>query len=1049
MRPVKLIMQAFGPYAGREEIDFRKLENRTMFVISGRTGSGKTTIFDGISFAIYGRASGEERTGTDLRSQFAKDSMLTEVHLEFSLKNRHYQIYRAPQQEKKKERGEGVRTITAKAELYEINDQGEKKLIAANVRDVDEKIKEIIQLDANQFRQILMIPQGEFRKLLISDSKEKEKVLQRLFHTQFYKLIEDKLKQQADELAKKVENGQKERTQLLDSIEPSTAEMTELLNQEPRNEIAILSQLKTDIDVLTEKLTGMTETIEQQQNVRDELTRNIHQAKHIIQQIARKEELEVEKRELEAKKPVINQKIEKIEWAEKAEKLGHQEDLCRQLKKHLDDDEKRAEEAQAATADYQVTLEKAAQQWEEEQAREAERKTAAEELNKLLALKESIYSLDEKKAELNRLEIQVKTYEKKRESLAAQSMTMETRIGKLEEELASLDHWQQALYDEEKKKYQVEAQMKLIEKIAKITERITHLEELEKRNKQLNEEKEQKLQAARFHVEQLEGDWQKQQAGILAQSLVAGKPCVVCGSSHHPHPAKAHGDAPEKEEIEAAKQIVAQVEKELHEAAGELARTQIHLQKEREVLEELMQETIEAALKVDWEHIADQKGQLAADQAAIERSIHQANEKLLQKKEWTEERNRLNGQWKELRAELMSCQQEELKAREVYAAKQSQVEDLLKTIPLPLQQMAAYERAVKQAEEKNEFLAKLLEQALKRKQAAETALAAAKAGLKEIESTIAQQKERLNTERIRFKQLMEEHQFHDFKHYSASKRTSAELKQLQQDIHSFNEHFRSVSDLLQEFTESLIGIEKPDLSALMAKKAEVDELLAKQDKERLALNHLISSCKRIEERVEIINKHLRGLEQDYSLIGHLYDITHGKNVHKLTFERYVLASFLDDILVVANERLVKMTSGRYTMHRKTDRAKGNAQSGLELLIFDQYTGQERHVKTLSGGESFKAALALALGLAEIVQQYAGGVSLETMFIDEGFGTLDPESLDQAIEALMEIQDSGRLVGVISHVPELKERIDARLEVMSTQSGSYTHFQLSLSSPQMV
>jgi DNA repair protein SbcC/Rad50 len=159
----------------------------------------------------------------------------------------------------------------------------------------------------------------------------------------------------------------------------------------------------------------------------------------------------------------------------------------------------------------------------------------------------------------------------------------------------------------------------------------------------------------------------------------------------------------------------------------------------------------------------------------------------------------------------------------------------------------------------------------------------------------------------------------------------------------------------------------------------------------------------------------------------------------MTFERFVLAAFLDEILLVANERLRKMTSGRYQLLRKTDRSKGNVQSGLEILVFDQYTGQQRHVKTLSGGESFKASLALALGLSEVVQQYAGGVSLETMFIDEGFGTLDPESLDQAIESLMDIQQSGRLVGIISHVPELKERIDARLEVIATKEGSRTEF----------
>lgn len=203
MRPLKLTMQAFGPYARKEVIDFTVLGNRTMFVISGKTGSGKTTIFDGISYAIYGKASGEDRNGPELRSQFAEDSLLTEVSFEFKLKEKRYLITRSPQQEKKKERGDGYTTIGAKAELYTFDAEGNEQLVASSIRDVDEKVREIMQIDSNQFRQILMIPQGEFRRLLTSDSKEKENILQRLFHTEMYKRIEEKLREQAQALKKK------------------------------------------------------------------------------------------------------------------------------------------------------------------------------------------------------------------------------------------------------------------------------------------------------------------------------------------------------------------------------------------------------------------------------------------------------------------------------------------------------------------------------------------------------------------------------------------------------------------------------------------------------------------------------------------------------------------------------------------------------------------------------------------------------------------------------------------------------------------------------
>src|SRR5579875_1718393 len=204
MRPLKLTMKAFGPYAETKIIDFTALGNRTMFVISGKTGSGKTTIFDAISYAIYGKASGEDRNGPELRSQFAREDLLTEVSLDFSLRNKVYSITRSPQQLKKKEKGEGYTQVGAKAELYILDNQGEKKLLASKVNDVEEKIKEIMLMDANQFRQIIMIPQGEFRKLLTSDSKDKEQILQRLFHTQAYKLIEEKLKEEATELKSSV-----------------------------------------------------------------------------------------------------------------------------------------------------------------------------------------------------------------------------------------------------------------------------------------------------------------------------------------------------------------------------------------------------------------------------------------------------------------------------------------------------------------------------------------------------------------------------------------------------------------------------------------------------------------------------------------------------------------------------------------------------------------------------------------------------------------------------------------------------------------------------
>lgn len=316
-----------------------------------------------------------------------------------------------------------------------------------------------------------------------------------------------------------------------------------------------------------------------------------------------------------------------------------------------------------------------------------------------------------------------------------------------------------------------------------------------------------------------------------------------------------------------------------------------------------------------------------------------------------------------------------------------------------------------------------------------------KARSEEAEKRLKEIDSQLTAERETFRNNMTSQGFENYQAYQQAKISEQAIQQLDADISNYREEVRSVSDRFAELSDMLKDVKKPDMETLQSEFAQLNKIIKETEDAYQDLNLKKRDNQFVLEQVDSLNEQMKMLEEKYKLVGHLFEISKGQNTYRITFERFVLAAFLDDILAEANVRLNKMTSGRYRLLRKTDRSKGNVQSGLELLVLDAYTGQDRHVKTLSGGESFKAALSLALGLADVVQNYAGGVSLETMFIDEGFGTLDPESLDQAIEALIDIQSSGRLVGIISHVPELKERIDARLEVISTQTGSKTEFHL--------
>ncbi|WP_203362483.1 SMC family ATPase [Bacillus sp. REN10] len=1035
MKPLKLTMQAFGPYAGKEVIDFGQLENHTMFVISGRTGSGKTTIFDGISFAIYGRASGDGRTGAELRSHFASDDLLTEVMLQFSLNGHTYEISRAPQQEKKKERGDGYRTVTAKAELYEWTNDGKRKLLAANVRDVDEKIKEIVQLDANQFRQILMIPQGEFRRLLVSDSKDKEQILQRLFHTQFYKKIEEKLKVEANSLKQKVQSGAEERTQLLKSIQSSSEEMVQLLQASPLNETAVITQLAKDIEDLTVQSNHIQQTLSKKSHLRDEWNRKLDQAERIVVQIEKKEQLDKQLEQLQERQEEMVHKQEEIIWAEKATKLEQQEKECKALKRELDRLHERMEGTQKELALQQEAYMQADRVWEEENSKEEERHRATEDVSRLNAMKEAVYSLDQEQQQLERLKRQTKQLEEHQLQLSDKYEEVERRIDQVEIELSSLDQQQSQLYQEEMKLTKVTQHIQLYQEIVTKQADISRLQRQHCELTNQEEEKSAQLLQVRMKLQTLESEWNKHQAGILAATLVHGKPCAVCGSTHHPHPASEMLGGPKKEEIQLAKAEVERLEHEHRQIEKNKMEKQTRLEVTAEALDKLEKEAKMIGLDHDLaiHELLEQK-------RVSEATIQEAKERLKLKTKWIETKEELKQAKQKLQQEISEFQTKADQVQERFVTKRAEMEHLLKSIPVAIRQKTAFDQALQQAEKRKQQLFERLDQALKQKQLNEKNVATVAATLQEVEYMHRGKQEQLEKERNVFLELMNQYQFKDYKQYESSKRSEAIIKQIQQEIMTYNEDLRSVSDRRHELIQLLEGVEKPDVDRIKQELVSITEQITAEQEKWALSSALIRDCQRIKERAEELNEDLKELEEQYQLIGHLYDMTHGNNVHKLTFERYVLASFLDDILAVANERLVKMTAGRYHLRRKTDRARGNAQSGLELLVFDQYTGQERHVKTLSGGESFKASLALALGLAEVVQQYAGGVSLETMFIDEGFGTLDQESLDQAIEALMDIQSSGRLVGVISHVPELKERIEARLEVISTQSGSYTEFQ---------
>ncbi|MBA3926470.1 AAA family ATPase [Listeria rustica] len=1018
MRPLKLTMQAFGAYAKAETIDFTELGQERIFVISGKTGAGKSTIFDAISFAIFGKANTNDREGFSLRSHFAKAEDLTEVSLEFLLRDVRYLVRRVPQQDVPKQRGEGMTTVTAKAELYEL-DGDEERLLASSVRDVGAKMEEIIQLNVDQFRQILMIPQGEFRELLVAESKEKEAILQRLAHTHFYQLIENQLW-----------NQQKEQEQLVRLLREKVARIT----QEAFDAEALAGKTARDIELLfAERLVVERETMVELQEQMDlakekaEITaRNVTLAEEKIAEWAQLAKLRAEKVKLDGQSDKRNQERAAVDLARKAGAIIDQDALCLRLKQQLD--EARLEEQQAVEnmQKHEMALENAVLEVEKLKEMEAEYVAWVKKRELLQSMETKVTRAMELQQEL--------AQDSERKQALAQKLERLILQGKgLLEQSEQLVNRVQLVQD---------ARLKSAEMKQHLTELrqenlfvVTEIEKWEQKNKWQSElvvlegewsQAEKQLLDAEAKYAELDALWQHEQAATLALSLVDGDACPVCGSLEHPNVA-----------VQTAGMTKAEVDvaREGRDAKQETAKALgVQVEQKKWQIEQIVFASEESL------HVLRDRQMLCAEELVKKEQELAGIDVFLTEEQQVEELVERNKQ------DLAKLAEEKAQQQAVYEEVRKKVDTsettyalLLEDVPEEFQNPAGFY-------EKQKVLTVNITDFETKKGHAESVFNTAKEGQfravsasEMAEKAALKASEALAAQRTIFKDIMATNGFADYASYQRAILSPEVLEEKERFIRDFEQQYHFVSERLKEAEARLAGVAQPDLKELQRLDDESKRAYQEKTEQWMAQKDVVRKVSELSEQFMKHVKETSEAEKAYADIGYLADMARGKNDRRLTFERFVLATFLDTILLRANGRLKKMTNGRFQLNRKKEKSKGNVQSGLELEVYDEYTGLERHVKTLSGGESFKTSLSLALALAEVVQEMSGGISLETMFIDEGFGTLDPESLEMAVECLLETQESGRLVGIISHVPELKERIPSRLEVTATNHGSTTKF----------
>lgn len=1036
MRPVRLVISAFGPYAEKQELDFRELNGRKIFVITGTTGSGKTTIFDAISYALYGEASGEYRENDSLRSHFADDDTETFVELDFELRGDIYKVVRSPKQKKRKTRGEGFTDKEPEAELILPNGK-----VITKVKSVNDKVTEILGITKEQFKQIVMLPQGEFKKLLLASSVEREGIFRKIFNTYAFEKIQSSLKEKAIKLSKERNLCKEKMKTYLENIQGEhniligeyidfplvIEELTELIDTEKRSykkNKDSLNEIKTALEKKNkEKLIG------EQNNAL----------------LKEKEEITINLEKELLKAADFENKKELLLKIKKAKDIKHIEEKYIDFNKRLE----------IKNTEYNNSI-KDIENLKNELSKQEDFVKVEENNDKLRV------ELTEEIGKLRNIEPKIEAYEKERKLI----ITFENRIKEITTEIRNK---QLRLEKNKKNREENEAILKNISEleIKKVnlensikdeTKRINELRDLYDKIRLYegikNDHTKFKNEYAHFEIqyknikseyENLEEIYKKEQAGILANELVDGIPCPVCGSLEHPNPtSKSGGSIPTEDELKKKKIEFEKYEKKNNEKIINLTEINSNVNNALQNINDILKSinigddfsTYEDSLKVI---IRDKGIELKKVIDSINNELKDIiskinNKDTLQKrnKELEEDINIL-----EAAIELLNTEDKEKFAK--LEGLKSSCNNLKKDIPDGVNCINSLAKSIKDKEKQLEDSKNRLIALVRKRDNTIKIFEGEKSKCREIEKSIKELKKDIEKAKEDFAVNLGREGFLNVEDYNKTKMDIDKIDILDKEIIEYNKKL----GILMESKETLnkkceninaVSIDEIDNSIKCMK---IDEK-EKEDKLKQEFS-IIDNNTNVLKKVIELNKEFKEKEDEYRVIGELSELSNGRKAPYISFERYVLASYFQDIIDEANLRLEKMTGDRFSLKRKTSKSKGAGQKGLELEVYDNYTASSRDVSSLSGGESFKASLSLALGLSDVVQSNSGGVSLETMFVDEGFGTLDPQSLDNAIDSLLDLQRGGRLVGIISHVEELKERVDAKLEVKATKNGSIAKF----------
>ncbi|WP_253649720.1 SMC family ATPase [Vibrio sp. Y29_XK_CS5] len=1006
MKPIKLTMQAFGPFAQTETIEFDKLGTNPLFLINGPTGSGKTSILDAICFALYGETTGNDRQGIQMRCDMAAPTLLTEVTLEFSLHGKSYRVIRSPEQEAPKARGEGMTVRKHTAALYEITD--EEKLITSKTTQVKTEVTNIIGLNETQFRQVMVLPQGKFRELLLATSKEREEIFGQLFQTDIYKKIEYALKDKASAISKaKDEFDNQIRGALQVAGVSSEAELTE---QREALSVQFESVQKQEQESLAQLNAVKTE---------------LQKAEALSNEFKKREQAEIAlKRHLEQSDAVSSRQLQ-LDNAKKASKVELPYVTLQNASKQTQGlEQKVAKLSQDLTvANDAVKSKEGALQTAKEQAAQLPKLT--EQQYQLEGMKGKLVEKSELEKAINAGLTQKSEFEATLKKYIAlkEKLTLEAQQGQKSLDQARVDVASIGSVEAEIKQQQ--RLMQELQKLTGLNQELAKLDALTSSKQASVDQAKARYVELQRSADTLELSWHNAQAAVLAQRLQTGEMCPVCGSVEHPQPAQFVGEEVTKEQVQRARNTEREGQVALNQLNNQLEQHNIAVGQYKQQIEQL---------SVELGHNA------SMDLSALQASMQQLNERLQQLSsinlvQLEQSVNELNQRCVTGEGKINDLQNQMAANESTIKVNQEQLAKLSASLDAKYSSLEVLEQDIVAIQKQIMDLNTSLETAQNHLQQAVLAKTNIESQLTTNQQWLNEALDRLNTAKTDWAQALQASAFEDEAQFLTSKVDEAEMQVWQQEIDAFKQTQIKLEQTLADLSSTLADLVLPDIEELNVKLNSVQQGYVEARNQLDSTRSLFERLEKVRNDIATLHDKNTKLEDEYKVFGTLYDVASGKTGSRISLHRFVLGVLLDDVLIQASQRLSLMSKGRYILARKTEGFKGAAGRGLDLVVEDSYTGKTRDVATLSGGESFMAALALALGLSDVVQSYSGGIRLDTLFIDEGFGSLDPESLDLAIQTLVDLQQTGRMIGVISHVSELKEQMAQRIDVEPSRLGS--------------